>query len=426
MCAWSSTYGTNTCSHHAPDGTGYARMLTDRAAVDSQPRRRSRRPSATAAEPERGRDPDHLRDRPPDRQPERLERERAEPVVRAHARERLVRHVAHQRRFPHRVPEHHRHAAEQRAGGEDRHRRARGQNGERREEEPEGERCLQERAARSCAHGDDASDQAPTPSAASTMPHAAAPPSERSATTGPSRSTRPRACSRSPPRARTSRPTSASGTRPSLRAGRPGRSVAARGTRAGSRSSVRNTALSAKDAASTASAQPGPDDRRSARPRAPDPRSRRPTARSRARPLAACRSSRGTIAGNRPVAAGSKKPDAAPVAPASTASIQISADARDQQRRDHALGDEPDEVGGDHHAPAARPVRDHAADQQRRNHRQHPAGEHDARPRTPSRRARAPRRRARSATTGRPDATPPARRITGGNPAAAAPPSRPG
>ena len=93
---------------------------------------------------------------------------------------------------------------------------------------------------------------------------------------------------------------------------------------------------------------------------------------------ARCRASSGTIAGSSPVAAGCEKPDAAPVAPASTASIQISADAGDQQRRDRRFA-VTSRTRSAITITARRDIAvgDHAADQQRRHHRQHPARQHD-------------------------------------------------
>ena len=75
---------------HEPRRAARALARPDAAHVAHAQQRRRRRASESAAgEPERLADADAVGDRPPDREAERREGERAEPVVGAHARERL-------------------------------------------------------------------------------------------------------------------------------------------------------------------------------------------------------------------------------------------------------------------------------------------------------------------------------------------------
>ncbi len=217
---------------------------------------------------------------------------------------------------------------------------------------------------------------APTPIAASTVPHAAAPPSERSATTGPSTLHAPHTMFPKAAPATNVQTQVIPGTHSSPRAGRPGTwslRAAPPPARAGP---TRNSALTANVAASIASAQPAPTVAIST-PAITGPAISPPDIAVARTPLASIRRSGGTIAGSRPVAAGLKNPLAAPVRPERTASIQTSATPPISSAAIAPWMSDAQDVRGDHHGPPRHAVRDHAADQQRADQRRQPAGEHD-------------------------------------------------
>ena len=218
--------------------------------------------------------------------------------------------------------------------------------------------------------------RAPTPTAASTTPHAAAPPRSRSATTGPSAFHAPQSMFPTRSRRRRSRPSGATGRRPSPRAGRRRRSSSAPRRAPGTRSIARHAALTANVAASTAIAHPAPAVATSTPggERAEDLARRERARAQRVRRLQLLRgddlrqqAGRGGVeeAGGRAGHAGQQREH------------PHLRHARDEQRRHRALARDPHEVRDHHHGAARGPVGDDAAHQHARDQREHRRGEHE-------------------------------------------------